>query len=168
MRSTPTPEAYLHLLRTLAEQGNPKAQHNLGAMLLHGQGVAREDTAAAHWFRKAAEQGIALAQHNLGLMLLQGQGVARDPVEAVRWFLAAARQGDPRSQHIVGALYYEGEGVPQDMTQAYFWLSLSVARTPEELQPHIRTIQEHVATLLSTEEQQRILRLVAGWQPQPS
>ena len=166
MPSTPTPEAYLYLIRTLAEQGNPKAQHNLGAMLLHGQGVAREDAAAAHWFRKAAEQGVALAQHNLGLMLLQGQGVMRDPVEAVRWFLAAAQQGDPRSQHTVGALYYEGEGVPQDMVQAYFWLSLSGTQTPEGLQPHIRTIREHVATLLPAEERQRVLQQVACWQPQ--
>ncbi|MBF0583150.1 MAG: sel1 repeat family protein [Magnetococcales bacterium] len=167
MQTKPTPEAYLHLLQTLAEQGNPKAQYNLGAMLLHGQGVARDDAAAAQWLRKAAEQGIPLAQHNLAVMLLQGQGVSRDPGEAARWFLAAARQGEPRSQHTLGALYYEGLGVEQDVSQAYFWLCLSITHTPAEFQSEAQAIQAHISSQLSPEEQAKIQRQVAGWQPYP-
>lgn len=168
MVTKPSPEAYLHLLQTLAEQDNPKAQYNLGAMLLHGQGVARDDAKAAYWLRKAAEQGISLAQHNLGVMLLQGQGVVRDPTEAARWFLAAAQQGESRSQYILGALYYEGLGVTQDSAQAYFWLNLSALHTPETLESETQTILGHVATQLSSTEQKNIQKQVAFWQPKPS
>ncbi|MEO5340134.1 MAG: sel1 repeat family protein [Magnetococcus sp. MYC-9] len=165
MSRTPSPERYLRLIQTLAEQGNPKAQHNLGAMLLQGQGMARDDAAAAHWLRKAAEQGIAPAQHNLGVMLLQGQGVGRDPVEAARWLLAAAWQGDPRSQHTLGALYHEGLGVEQSDEEAFFWLSLSGVNAPQELLPHSRAIQEQVASGLSTRERDRVQQRVAAWRP---
>ena len=52
----------------LAEQGDAKAQNNLGAMYANGQGVRQDYAEAFRWFRQAAEQGYAKAQFNLGLM----------------------------------------------------------------------------------------------------
>ena len=49
-------------VRKAAEQGNAAAQNNLGALYHSGQGVAKDEKAAAEWFQKAADQGLAGAQ----------------------------------------------------------------------------------------------------------
>ena len=41
------------LLRPLADQGNARAQFNLGVMYERGQGVPQFDTEAVQWYRKA-------------------------------------------------------------------------------------------------------------------
>ncbi len=48
--------------RMAAEQGDAKAQSNLGFMYDNGQGVPQDYAEAAKWFRLAAEQGDADAQ----------------------------------------------------------------------------------------------------------
>src|SRR4051794_38507952 len=75
--------------RTLAEQGAPHAQYNVGLMYALGNGVACNPAEAARWYRMAAEQGVAQAQFNLGLMSLEGEGVAKDAEEAKKWFTKA-------------------------------------------------------------------------------
>src|SRR5437870_12949276 len=59
--------------RVSAEQGDAKAQDNLGVSYSQGRGVPRDDTEAVRWFRKAADQGSAEAQFNLGGMYYRGQ-----------------------------------------------------------------------------------------------
>ena len=49
----------------LAEQGNAKAQINLGFMYANGLGVLQDYKEAAKWYRLSAEQGLAEAQYNL-------------------------------------------------------------------------------------------------------
>jgi TPR repeat protein len=51
--------------RKAADQGNAKAQHNLGVLYNFGRGVAQDDAQAVAWFRKAADQGLADAQDAL-------------------------------------------------------------------------------------------------------
>jgi TPR repeat protein len=87
------------LLRPLAEQGNDRAQVNLGWMYENGRGVPQDHAQAAFWYRKAAEQGNAHAQSNLGAMYANGQGVPQDYAQAVAWFHKAADQGGrPRAE----------------------------------------------------------------------
>ena len=75
-----------------ADQGDAKAQYELGLSCYHGQGVARDYAEAAKWYRKAADQDYAEAQHMLGLMYASGRGVAKDNVESYKWLsLAASR-----------------------------------------------------------------------------
>ena len=47
----------LRLWRPLAEQGDVRAQTNLGLMFYTGQGVPQDRAVAVTWYRKAAEQG---------------------------------------------------------------------------------------------------------------
>ncbi|HHF0499545.1 TPA: tetratricopeptide repeat protein, partial [Haemophilus influenzae] len=77
----------------LAEQGNAKAQYNLGVMYGNGRGVKQDYFKAVNWYRKAAEQGHADAQLNLGYMYEKGRGVKQDDFEAVKWYRQAAEQG---------------------------------------------------------------------------
>jgi TPR repeat protein len=107
--------------RPLAEQGDAKAQFNLGHMYASGQGVPQDDAQAVNWFRKAAEQGNPYAQTNLGAMYQKGQGVKKDYGQAVSWYRKAAEQGNVLAQYNLGWMYAKGEGVKQDYNHAVSW-----------------------------------------------
>ena len=47
----------LHAWQPLAEQGDARAQYNLGVMYAEGEGVPQDYKAAVQWYRRAAEQG---------------------------------------------------------------------------------------------------------------
>lgn len=82
----------LRLWRPLAEQGNARAQNNLGVMYENGKGVAEDVNEAVRWYRLAAAQGYSGAQYDLGLAYAIGRGgVRRDPVRAYMWFSLAAQ-----------------------------------------------------------------------------
>jgi TPR repeat protein len=108
-----------------AEQGNAKAQSELGEMYAYGQGVAQDYKTAVKWYTLAAEQGNASAQYNLGVMYHKGQGVAQDYKTAVKWFTLAAEQGDAFAQSSLGVMYYGGQGVAQDYKTAFKWFTLA-------------------------------------------
>lgn len=55
----------LRLWQPLADQGDPRAQNNLGVLYEDGSGVASDLTVAAEWYRKAAAQGHVGARKNL-------------------------------------------------------------------------------------------------------
>ena len=77
----------------LAEQGDARAQTNLGVMYRDGQGVPRDHKTALKWYTLAAEQGYANAQNNLGVMYGEGPGVIQDYVRAHMWGNIAASNG---------------------------------------------------------------------------
>ena len=95
--------------KELAENGNAKAQNNLGLMYHFGKGVEEDYSEAVRWFTKSAEQGDADAQYNLGLMYKKGKGVGADYAEAVRWWEKAAEQGDADAQYMLDTLNKETE-----------------------------------------------------------
>ena len=80
----------LEIWRPLAEQGNARAQNNLGVMYENGKGVPQNIPEAVKWYRLAAQQGYAGAQNNLGLIYAIGRGIQRDPLRAYMWFSLAA------------------------------------------------------------------------------
>ena len=69
--------AALREFRPLAEQGNGKAQYNLGLMYANGHGVKQDYAEAVKWYRLATEQGFAYAQNNLGLMYATARACRR-------------------------------------------------------------------------------------------
>lgn len=107
--------------RKAADQGNAKAQANLGVMYANGQGVRQDYAQAVQWYRKAADQGYAVAQYNLGVMYENGQGAPRDYAQAEQWYRKAAAQGDAVAQFNLGVMYVNGQGVPRDYAQAERW-----------------------------------------------
>src|SRR5215470_9401223 len=75
------------IVRPLADQGDARAENQLGNMYFIGSDVPQDCAEAVNWYRKAAEQGYALAQFHLGLMYDEGgQGVPEDRAEAVNWY----------------------------------------------------------------------------------
>ena len=80
--------------RVRAEQGDARAQFNLGLSYYNGLGVRQNYKEAVRWFRKSAEQGIVRSQYNLGRMYATGQGVIQDYVMAHMYWSIAAVSGD--------------------------------------------------------------------------
>jgi len=113
---------WFHKVHEAAEQGDAKAQEELGLMYLTGRGVEQDDVQAVYWYRKAAEQGNASAQFTLGGMYDYGRGVTNDDVQAACWYRKAADQSDVLAQCELGCMYYGGRGVAKDDGQAVYWL----------------------------------------------
>ena len=109
------------LFQQLAEQGDPRAQLQVGYQYANGEGLRRNYDEAVRWYRKAAEQGNAVAQTNLGKLYEDGLGVKEDWAEAVRWYRKGAEQGYAEGRFSLGRAYQFGLAVPQSRQEAIRW-----------------------------------------------
>jgi TPR repeat protein len=105
----------------LAEQGDAKAQLQIGYQYEFGEGVRQSHDEAVRWYRKSADQGNPVAQNNLGKMYEDGIGVREDWAKAVRWYRKSAEQGYPEGQFSLGRAYQFGLAVPQNRQEAIRW-----------------------------------------------
>ena len=55
----------------VAEDGNARAQYNLGWMHANGKGTAQDFKEAIKWYTESAQQGNVNAQYNLGNLYLR-------------------------------------------------------------------------------------------------
>jgi TPR repeat protein len=83
----------LQATKALAEQGDAKAQFDLGFMYDLGLIVPQDYQEAVKWYRKAAEQGYTEAHFSLSYIYFQGRGVLKDYVQAHMWLNLAAAKG---------------------------------------------------------------------------
>ncbi|HEY5328693.1 MAG TPA: tetratricopeptide repeat protein [Acidobacteriaceae bacterium] len=118
------------LLTQAAKMGHPRAQATLGiAYQDGGNGVRRDDRAAAYWFGLAAAQGHRASQYALGGMYEEGEGgLVRDQRKAMELYLASAKQGFDKAEEIVGLSYLIGDGLPNDKRQGIAWLQKAAAQ----------------------------------------
>ncbi len=86
-------ETVLKEWEPLAEQGDARAQFNLGVIYFNGQGVPHDPVKAIDWYRAAADQGYAPAQANLAFMYETGQGVLQNYIQAYKWATIAEKLG---------------------------------------------------------------------------
>ncbi|MHB1798981.1 MAG: trypsin-like peptidase domain-containing protein [Vulcanimicrobiaceae bacterium] len=116
------------ILGPLAEQGNARAQFEIGFMYSNAQGVPQDYAKALHWYHLAAAQGFAEAQYNIGVMYDQGKGVPQDEAEAIEWYSKPAARGLAQAQYNIGLAYLQGRpGIMSDYAKAFNWLSKSAA-----------------------------------------
>lgn len=132
----------------LAQQGNARAQNNLGVMYSEGQVVDRNVETALEWFRLAADQGFVLAMANIADTYFRGDGIAQDYVLAEQWYRMAAKGGDSEAQYFMGRIFVEGLGVTADPLQGYAWYAIAAdsgeeraIRAREELESQFDTSQ---------------------------
>ncbi len=126
--------------RPLAEDGDPAAQFNLGALYLPaGQAVLAGDMVeAVWWFGLAARQGHAQAQYELAVIYRDGGDgdgaagltVPPDGQMALTWLTAAAGQGYGPAQADLGLVILglgtgSLAGWTPDKAMAWQWLSLA-------------------------------------------
>ncbi len=69
--------------------------------LEYGDGIKRDEVAAAQLYCRAARYGDAEAQYSLGWMLTNARGIQRNDAEAAHLFAAAAEQGMAQAQNML-------------------------------------------------------------------
>lgn len=72
--------------------------------LEYGDGVKRDEVAAAKLYCRAARYGDAEAQYSLGWMLTNARGIQRNDAEAAHLFAAAAEQGLQQAQNMLNTM----------------------------------------------------------------
>lgn len=127
-------------LRERAEQGNSKAQTQLGYYYHTGDGVERDYAKALKWYRLAAEQGNVDAQYNLGVAYAFGEGANKDLTQASDWYQRAAEQGHKVAAFSLGLSYLYGDGVRQDGGQAATWFRQSAEQGYTRAQVQLASI----------------------------
>jgi TPR repeat protein len=115
-------------LRKDAEQGNERAQYELGCCYNGERGLQRDPAEAAKWWGMAAANGMADAQYCLGLSYCLGDGVPKDPALAAKWLKRAAEQDHMDAQYFLALSYRAGLGVPRSPQLASYWLNRAASQ----------------------------------------
>ncbi|MCD8290146.1 MAG: hypothetical protein LUC91_01430 [Prevotella sp.] len=88
-----------------AEQGNTKAQIELGVRYFFAKGVPFSLEESFNWYMKAAEQGNSGAQCFVELCYHYGDGVSQSDKEAIKWLRKAAKQRDEDAEGSIKMFY---------------------------------------------------------------
>jgi len=92
--------------RQIAEQGDAKAQFELGGIYCWLLGGRENEEKGVYWFERAAKQGHVDAQYELGQMYSTGWCVAQqETLEALKWYTRAAEQGHLLAQTRLAKMY---------------------------------------------------------------
>jgi len=115
--------------KLLAEQGDAKAQYNLGLIYALGKGVPKDLAQAIYWFEEAAEQDHIDALMKLGFVYYNGKSdIDKDLRKSAGWYIKAAEKGDAQAQNKLASMYQAGEGVLKDYKKAIFWYEKSATQ----------------------------------------
>jgi len=99
--------------RRAADKGSTAAMVELGAMLVTGSGVAKDEAQARKLFERAAEAGNPRGITNLAA-LSNGGGAPADPVKSRALLARAAETSSAEAQYQLGLMTAEGVGGPKD------------------------------------------------------
>ena len=118
-----------------ANDGDPRAQHELGIRYFIGRGFQADTLKAFLWISRAASQGYPRAHYNMGVFYNNGWGTPWDPFNGYREFRMAAERNMPEAEYTVALLLTENLVIPRDLDEAERWLKkasdqgLEVAKT---------------------------------------
>lgn len=160
-------------LTAAADKGNPKAQAQLGEMLLRGDpqhGVAEDRERALKLLEQAARKGEPSAAFRIAMLLDDGDGVPQDRERAMAYFRAAAAGGTVEALHNIGAAYASGRGVKRDYAEGLAWLLLAKKRGSEApgeaaLRAHIKKLQRPELIAKAEKRTPEIERELTGKSP---
>ena len=160
MKNTPTE---IELLEKAAEQGDHKAQYELGEAYYYGKGVLQSYSKAKYWREKAAFQGEFNAYSNketetpnaLRKKVMQEYGKIVETEEAKRELIAhiyttpintinlnATEQSDAETQYLLALAYLKGEGIEQSYEKAKYWLEKAAEQQHPKAQTLLSIYQE--------------------------
>lgn len=126
----------------LAQQGDVKAQYDIGNMYLKGQGTARNAREAFSWFSKAAKQGYSRAEYKLGYLYQRGTGVGKDQNKAYSWLKKSAEKDYTPAMFYLGKLYV-GRG---DYENALIWYKRADEKGYHPAKAEIPRMKEKIAS----------------------
>lgn len=120
-RRLASPGERASLIRAGAENGVAEAQLVYGQMLLDGDGVERDQSAAFGWFERAARAGNLMALNMLGRCYDLGWGTGVDQRRAAECFRVAADRGLAEGMYNWATALTLGTGVGEDKAAALDW-----------------------------------------------
>ena len=113
-------------LEPIANNGHPKAQHEMARLYSEGLGVKKNWAIAEKWYRLAADQGDPFAEENLGRAYFsRGESGKVDYKIAAKYLHRSAKKGLVLSQYFLGTMYLNGHGVEQSNEEAFTWIRKS-------------------------------------------
>lgn len=129
-------------LLLLAEQGDAKAQYNLGRAFSEGHSVEQDYEQAFYWYKLAADQGYDPAQVSLGNMYLFARGVEQDHEQAFYWYRLAGEQGNVDILLALGTIYSLNiSGASYE--QAAYWYALAANQGNDTAQYRLGWMYEY-------------------------
>ncbi len=94
-------EASLQVLRRQAQEGDSRAQVELGLYYYRNAGLPQAGAQARQWWGMAAAQGDARAMAGLGYMLGTGSGGVRDVPTGRQWLQRASESGLSKANYLL-------------------------------------------------------------------
>lgn len=122
----------LVFVQASAEDGYPKAQSCLGALLYVGDIIERDSVRAFQLFKSAAEQGDTDALLYLGFCYEDGEVTEKDDEKAFEYYLKSAESGNAEGQFNAGLCYENGKGTEKDPELAIYWYRKAAEQEHEE------------------------------------
>lgn len=126
-----------------ADQGNARAQENVGWFYEHGRGVKQDYAEAMTWYRKAASQGNFKAEGSIGWFYQQGLGVSQNYTEAMSWYRKAAEHGNFAAETSIGWLYQNGLGATRNYSEALTWYQKAASKGDALARNNIGSLYEN-------------------------
>ena len=97
--------------------GDREAQYQLARLLQRGDGIRRDERAAAGWYGKAAEQGHVAAALELNHFRHEGADITADEAKIAAALGPAVEKGDTDAMRALADLRIYGRGGPRDTEQ---------------------------------------------------
>lgn len=107
--------------RAAAQAGDPRKMGELGAALVMGVGLDKDEPQGVMWLEKAAARNDNQATVMLGMLKLGGHAVAKDPVAGATLVRKAAERAYPPACSMLAQLHLQGTGVPKSEQEAFKW-----------------------------------------------
>ncbi len=145
-----------------AEQGDVKAQTELGTAYWGGMGVPRNAPEAVRWWQRAASGGECRAMLFLGNAYETGEGVGVNLEAAMRWYKASAEQGNTTAMISLSQLQVERAARKNDtdFVEVYKWYEILAVVDPF---PDLDVRREALASMMSPSDVQSARKLAAAW-----
>ena len=124
-------------------ESDVRAATALGEHCLDGEGVEKDEEAAARFFLTAAEADYVPAMTRLAACYANGTGVEQDFEKATKWFLKAAELNDATAMTRLGTLYERGAGVALDRAAAARWYREAARQGNDEAASHLTALEEY-------------------------
>lgn len=99
----------LNSIRILANEGNHKAQNELGNIYANGALVKQSFEKAKEWYEKAAASGSAEASYNLGTMYQNAIAVDQDYKKALEYYKKASDLGNSEAKENIKIICEENK-----------------------------------------------------------
>ena len=101
-----------------AEQGDKRAEFQIGLAYFNGDAGTKDYKKALKWFKKAADHGHVKAQVMVGVMHFFGDGIEKNYKTAIEWYKKAAKNGSKDAKSRLSYLYLYGvHGVKKNIAE---------------------------------------------------